>query len=248
MKQKLFKYIFSIFLLISLCSSFSFSQPAIEWVQRYNDYANVDKHVVDTKLDKAGNIYIAGYIQNNDTSRMFLTLKYNSNGNFQWARTYNCMGGWDYAIGLRVDTLGNVYVAGRSDTLNALQNVMASFFIIKYSGNGDTLWKRRFVNEDSTYAIPKAVCLDDSMNVYITGDSYKNLQSSNYTTVKYNKDGKFIWSRFYDGANGYDVPSSIVYKNNFIYITGGTNSSYANSLKYNLNGELTWITNFITVG
>jgi hypothetical protein len=179
---------------------------------------------------------------------MFLTLKYNSNGNFQWARTYNCMGGWDYAIGLRVDTLGNVYVAGRSDTLNALQNVMASFFIIKYSGNGDTLWKRRFVNEDSTYAIPKAVCLDDSMNVYITGDSYKNLQSSNYTTVKYNKDGKFIWSRFYDGANGYDVPSSIVYKNNFIYITGGTNSSYANSLKYNLNGELTWITNFITVG
>ncbi|HEY5122301.1 MAG TPA: SBBP repeat-containing protein [Ignavibacteria bacterium] len=248
MKQKLFKYIFSIFLLISLCSSFSFSQPVIEWVQRYNSSGSNSDYVTVMTLDKTGNVYLAGYIKNNDTMNSFLTLKYNSNGNFQWARTYNCMGGWDGASGIVVDSFGNVYVTGRSDTINPSHSNMPYFAIIKYSDNGDLLWIRKYINPDSIYALPNAICIDDSSNIYVTGDSYSNTQNSNYTTVKYNKDGQFIWSRFYDVANNYDVPWSIVCKNNFIYITGGTSGSYANTLKYNLNGDLLLTANFIGQG
>jgi hypothetical protein len=199
------------------------------------------------KLDKAGNIYICGYLESSSTVRTFLTLKYSYSGELQWTRTYNCMN-VNEAVGLVVDTFGNVYVTGRSDTIKSNLNTVSSLVLIKYSTDGNLLWMKRYVNEDSIYTLPRALCLDDSTNIYVTGDSFHDPQNSNYTTVKYDKNGNFIWDRFYDGANGYDVPLCITYKNNFIYITGSTNQTFLNTLKYNTNGERIWTSNFDSWG
>ncbi|MCX6162985.1 MAG: SBBP repeat-containing protein, partial [Ignavibacteriae bacterium] len=246
MKRHLLRFIYSISALIFLCSGSSFSQPTIEWVQRYSDYATKNKRVVDTKLDKAGNVYIAGYIENNDTSRIFLTLKYNSSGNFQWARTYNCMGGWDYPVGLCVDTLGNVYVAGRSDTSTSIYHSSTSFLTIKYSGKGDILWMRRFINQDSLYALPRAICLDDSMNVYVVGYCHYFTSNGISAIIKYNKNGETAWIKYYpNSADRFVDYYSIEYKNRFIYLTG---IGYGNTLKISTQGEFMWSVDFLYWG
>lgn len=223
-----------------------YAQPAPLWIQQFNSGGTNSDNVVDTKLDKDGNVYIAGYIRNNDTAQTFLTIKYNTNGDFRWSRTYNCLGGWDEPVGLEVDSEGNVYVAGRSDTINSLNNFMSCFTLIKYSKEGSLLWIKRFVNDDSTSADPKALCIDDSSNLYVTGIVFRNYDYD-YATVKYNKNGEFKWSKLYHCAH-YNSPLSIYYKNNFIYITGTTDQVYGNTLKYNINGELIWITNFSSLG
>ena len=248
MKQKLFEYIISISIIICFCSGISFAQPTIEWVQRYSDYTNKNKRVVDTKIDKAGNIFIAGYIENNDTSRIFLTLKYNSSGTFQWARTYNCSGRWDLPVGLCVDMLGNVFVTGRSDTVSSVgYNFMISFLTIKYSGNGDVLWMRRYVNEDSISALPRAICLDDSMNIYITG-LCSNL-TSNYKTaiIKYNMNGEVKWVNYYPTSANFVDYNNIVYKDRYIYLTGGT-TGINNTIKISSQGDIKWEANFMNLG
>ena len=248
MKHKLLKYVFSISLIISFCSGLSFAQPAIEWVQRYSDYPNLNKRVVDTKLDKAGNVYIAGYIENNDTSRIFLTLKYNSSGAFQWARTYNCWGAWDLPAGLCIDTLGNVYVTGRSDSASSIfNNRTTSFLTIKYSGKGDILWMRRFINQDSIYALPRAMCLDDSMNVYVVGYCHYFAPNGRTAIIKYNKTGESVWIKYYPTNDTLVDFNSIEYKNRFIYLTGGTSGS-KNTLKLSTQGDIKWEVNFMTVG
>jgi hypothetical protein len=232
-----------IYFLISLSVN---AQPTIEWVRRFNSSDTLSDYIVDMKLDKEGNVYVSGYIANSDTTHSFLTLKYNSKGDFQWSRTYNCLSGWDELSGIDVDSLGNVYVCGRSDTVNYALYNRTYFRTIKYSSNGDLLWVRRYINEDSLYAIPKAICIDDSLNVYVTGTCYRN-GNSDYITIKYNTNGEFQWEKFY-GVSNYDVPRSIIYKNNFIYITGQTDTIYGNTLKYDRNGNRIWITNFSHIG
>lgn len=243
------KIIFIVITVLIFLGNCSFAQPTIEWVQRYSDYAAKNKRVVDTKLDKAGNVYIAGYIENNDTSRVFLTLKYNSNGTFQWARTYNCRGGWDLPVGLCVDTLGNVYVTGRSDTASSIgYNFMICFFTIKYSCSGDILWARRYVDKDSIIAMPNSLCIDDSMNVYITGHCYNFNPNGKAVFVKYDRNGNFLWAKALSTSDRFADFNNIFYKNNYIYLTGGVSGSDTNTIKLNLNGDLIWKASFMTVG
>jgi hypothetical protein len=224
------------------------AQPTIEWVRRFNYSDTLSDYFTDMKLDKAGNIYIAGKVIGN-TSNSLLTVKYNSKGDFQWARTYNCSGGGDEAVGLVVDTLGNVYVTGRSDTLMPNSNIRPSIFTIKYSTNGDVLWMKRFLNPDTIHptCIPNNLCIDDSLNIYIIGTGYRN-NSYDYIIIKYNKDGEFKWVRYYDCANSSDAPWCVTYKNNFIFISGSTDTAYGNTLKYDRKGNRIWISNFNGLG
>lgn len=243
-------FYFLIFVFVSLLFSVNTNaQPTIEWVRRFNYSDTLSDYFSDMKLDKAGNIYIAGYVRNNYAMQSFLTLKYNPVGEFQWSRTYNCTGGWDGVVGLAVDTLGNVYVTGRSDTLMPNSNIRPSIFTIKYSTNGDVLWMKRFLNSDTTHptCIPNNLCVDDSLNVYIIGSGYRS-NSYDYIIIKYNRNGELKWVKFYDCSCTYDVPECIIYKNGFIYISGYTDTTYGNTLKYDINGNRIWTSNFPYVG
>lgn len=216
------------------------AQPLPLWIRQFNSGGTNSDNIVDAKLDKVGNVYIAGYIKNNDTTHSFLTIKYNTNGDFLWFKTYNCMGGWDEPIGLEVDNEGNVYVAGRSDTINSSQNLRICFCAIKYSTNGDLLWIKKYINEDSILAVPKAMCIDDSANIYITGRCSNLTPYGKTATIKYNKYGDIVWVKFQYFTNIDSDPECISYKNDFIYLHTSDHTGNSNTVKYKINGTLIW--------
>ncbi|MBK8551264.1 MAG: hypothetical protein IPL53_09475 [Ignavibacteria bacterium] len=83
-------------------------------------------------LDANANIYITGNLI--DGGSDYVTLRYNTNGEFQWFKTYD--GGFnknDEVQSICVDRNKNVYVTGISYNNNNNYNWATDFLTIKYS-------------------------------------------------------------------------------------------------------------------
>ena len=111
-----------------------------QWIRDYSlhlgffDYFGDDQsqdHFAKLVVGTDNNVYISTQITVAGEGYNFLTLKYNPNGDVQWAKQYNNPGNTnDYARALAVDVAGNVYVAGASFESGA---VVYHFTTIKYS-------------------------------------------------------------------------------------------------------------------
>ncbi|MBI3500167.1 MAG: PKD domain-containing protein, partial [Bacteroidetes bacterium] len=98
--------------------------------------------------------------------------------------------------GIKTDASGNIYIAGyRSYQLSNQQTSQfynsASFLVVKYSPNGNALWKQTYGAEDlgcnnSTFcqSLAYALAVPQKDVVYVTGSSYTGT-NDNMTTVKY---------------------------------------------------------------
>lgn len=85
------------------------------WVARYGEPESDWSRPVDIVSDEEGNVYVTGLSEDDFHSTDFATVKYGPNGAVQWAARYNGPGYYDdEAVGLIVDELGAVYVAGSS--------------------------------------------------------------------------------------------------------------------------------------
>ncbi len=107
------------------------------WVQTF-DRAGFDDYFTAITVDNQNNIFVGGNAPTsfNYLSTDFAVLKYNSDGQFQWARFYNGPSDQqDIVIDLITDANGNIFVGGNS--FDAL--FLTTSVIIKYSPNGDSL-------------------------------------------------------------------------------------------------------------
>jgi uncharacterized delta-60 repeat protein len=91
-----------------------------QWVTRYNGPAN-DYDTPSTEdggkcmaVDRYGNIYITGISRGATSLNDYITIMYDPDGVEQWVALYNCCDSVDAAIDIDVDTLGGIYVCGRS--------------------------------------------------------------------------------------------------------------------------------------
>ena len=161
-----------------------------------------------------------------------------------WVRTYNGPGNdTDDAFAIAVDDSGYVYVTGYSYGESGNQD----FATIKYYPNGDTVWVRRYNGPADLGDWARALVLDDSCYVYVTGRSYDNGTNYDYTTIKYYPNGDTAWLRRYNGPSGTDMDDAFaiaVNDSGYVYVTGasyasGTSANYG-TVKYKPNGDTAW--------
>jgi uncharacterized delta-60 repeat protein len=102
----------------------------------------------------------------------------------------------------------------------------------------------------ASYELARAVAVDASGNVYVTGIGVINNAPSDYLTVKYSPSGQQLWVARYNGpANGNDEVRAIaVDAAGNAYVTGtsagvGTGSDYA-TVKYSPSGQELWVNRY----
>ena len=193
--------------------------------------------------DASGNIYITGTTdtfmgtviatmgshQSNyggGSNDAFL-VKFNSSGIRQWG-TYYGGNNYDYAYSCATDVIGNVYIAGYTESGNGNSIATAGAHQSVYGGSGDAFVAR--FNSSGTriwgtyyggmgYDIGFNCAIDASLNVYLTGRTETNTgtniatsggHQNNYAglidafLVKFNSNCVRQWGTYYGSNNGAD--------------------------------------------
>jgi len=213
-----------------------------QWISLYGTDKNLElPHAIAN--DSSGNVFVTGDIGNDSTnSRDIATIKYNSNGILQWISFYNGpFKEYDYGLAIGIDNFGNVYVTGGStDSMN-----YSDYVTVKYNSQGVEQWSRRYGGSDNYYDQARSLVIDKSNNIYVTGYATHIGTGYDFTTIKYNSDGKQLWTAIYhNGLNDQAEEITIDNKGN-IYVTGrsdgnGTGFDYA-TVKYDSNGIQQWV-------
>ncbi|MBD3298778.1 MAG: hypothetical protein GF341_08995, partial [candidate division Zixibacteria bacterium] len=194
------------------------------------------------EIDGLGNVYVTGGSPGANTNYDYATIKYNSDGNPQWARRYYGPGnGNDHAYDLELDDAGNVYVTGYSGfDPESINNDLAT---LKYGPNGDTLWIHRYDGDGDSMDVGYDLELDAFGNVYVGGRTW-NGTDFDYIVLKINTEGDTSWVRQYDGSgHGYDhIYALELDPAGNIYVTGystgdGTDTDFV-TLGYDPAGNL----------
>lgn len=163
----------------------------------------------------------------------------------EWVRRYGGSDSLsDFVSEMVLDTLGNIYVTGSTQTTGQNSN----FVTIKYNSNGVQQWIAIY-NGPGTNSIDDgvAICVDRFGNVYVAGNSEATgFLTDDYATIKYNSNGVQQWVSRYNGTgNGMDDPTDIIVDNSGnIFVTGRSRGSSGNddylTIKYNSNGDSLW--------
>ena len=195
-----------------------------QWLARYNGPGNAEDHVAALALDLSGNVYVTGASNLPGTYYEYATVKYNSDGQQQWASRYGQADGvFGAGTAIAVDKSGNVCVTGKIND----PGMYPDYGTIKYNSAGQQQWVARYngpPGNASDYAV--GIALDGSGNVYVTGSSQRTAFYSDYdyATVKYDPAGQQQWVARYNGpGDGDDQPTSIaVDSSDNVYVSGNS--------------------------
>ena len=208
-----------------------------QWATQYNSPDGNYDEARAIAVDASGNVYVTGYSQTLVlTNYDYATVKYNSAGVQQWQVRYNGTGNdYDRANAIALDAAGNVYITGKSVGVGSTAE---DAFTIKYDNSGVSQWTARYNGAANGYDEAKALAVDTSGNVYITGYSYSSGSNNDYLTIKYDASGTQEWITKYNGtANNTDQAAAIaVDAIGNVFITGlskgaGSNEDFE-TIKY----------------
>ncbi len=226
------------------------AQVTQQWVARYSGPGIDLDRANSIKVDASGNIFVTGSVATSFDNWDYLTIKYNSSGVQQWARTYNGPGNFhDQSYSIALDNSGSVYVTGGSFG----NGTERDFCTIKYNSAGDSQWVRRYNGPGNDIDEAISVIVDASGNVYVTGYSDDGI-NLNYHTIKYDSAGTIKWSATYNfptgGFGSEDRPHDMkVDAGGNVYVTGESSDGVAfldmyATVKYNSSGQQQWVARY----
>ena len=189
----------------------------------------------------SNNSYYVTVGSNNDNDKHYekaKVTKYNENKEKTLEKLYNI--GYNSAFfGVTLDEDNIVAVGSYEKTKKDHNNLVRRALIVKYDSLGEIIFEKEFSLLDNS----KFTSITSVSDGYlVTGQSiYKNTKVGNKKggalLVKYDKDGKLLWSKTY-GSSKTSVFNDLIIVDNYIY-TVGMDKDYKGVLcKYDLNGNL----------
>ena len=137
----------------------------------------------------------------------------------------------------------NLYVTGRSEGLATGDD----YVTISYDSNGGELWVARYNGPGNDTDQARAITIDVSGNVIVTGGSIGAGTGYDYATVAYDSFGAELWVARYDGPkSGWDKATALtVGEEGHVYVTGWCDTfersnDYA-TIRYDPAGNELWV-------
>jgi len=174
-----------------LTSTFCFPQITIGW-ERYFGGVNDDRAYSIVQTPDSGFVAIGSSRSFSCDSADVIVVKTKADGGIAWLETYGG-NGEDCGYEIIMTNDGNFVFTGRYDGGDPFSG--GAVYIAKIEQSGDTLWTRRYTNEDANYSYCIAQTLDEG---YIAAGA-----TGAYTTgyflyvLKIDTDGDSMWTRLY---------------------------------------------------
>ena len=205
-------------LALALAAGVAFGQTEV-WVNHYSGNGFQNEAAAIAKSPDT-TVVVTGFSVGSDFSRDIYTIKIRQgDGGEVWAKRWiGAAGSRDEAYSIAVDGFGNVFVAGRTNTVAA----DTDFVVIKYSSDGTELWTRTYNN--SGVDVARVVVADRSGGCFVTG--YSNAGSGNgnqdYLTIHLDAEGSQRWVSRADGTGDFhDYPTAMMLGDaGYLYLTG----------------------------
>jgi uncharacterized delta-60 repeat protein len=203
------------------------------WATIY-EYEPFTDGVVALAVDGRGHVYVTGTMQPSLWEFVFLTFKYDSDGDTLWCRLSSTSSA-TYARDIAVDISGNAYVTGE---------VTSNYVTVKYDSGGDELWTSTYDGPTGEHDNPVAISFDRWGNALVTGRSENELGYYDFATVKYDTDGNELWvNRYGWGLNHIPTAMALDSEGN-VYVTGYGplifQGYHFKTVKYSPDGEQLW--------
>jgi hypothetical protein len=216
------------------------------WTNRYHMAGASSMDACALAVDSSNNVVVtgsSGTFSNFTITYHYATIKYSGAGVPLWTNSYNGLGNTsDRPNALTVDGENNVIVTGTSFGGGGPSDY--NYATVKYSSAGLPVWTNRYRGPDDNDDQAKAVAVDGSNNVIVTGYAW-NGSSSDYATIKYSSAGVPLWTNRYNGpANRDDYAYALaVDGSGNVTVTGssssGTYPDYA-TIRYSSAGVPLW--------
>lgn len=212
-----------------------------QWVRYYDGPDHREDRAGAIAVDDSGNVIVTGYSYSNSEFDDFLTVKYNSNGDLVWFKTYIGTGNVsDRPRAMSIDNYGNIYITGSGITCNLCP---PDILLIKYNIKGDLIWSRYYNGPTNEYEDVHGIYVNTD-DIYLAGRSViNNVQHG--IILKYNSNGDFRWVKTSDSVFVYFSISTD--KSNFIYACGHSmrnNNTDISLSKFDTSGNTQWFRNY----
>ncbi len=175
-----------------------------EWVRTYSGPGYHLDIAIDMVVDTSANVYVTGYLTDPETDEDICVIKYDTNGNEEWVKTYNgTADGYDSGYAITMDDSGYIYVAGTCENEGTSEDIC----IIKYDADGNIEWVTEY--DRPTYNGGDSaddIVVDDEGYVYITGLS-ENDVNYDLITIKYKQPFVDIGLKYFEA---YEINEGIV--------------------------------------
>jgi len=227
----------------------------IQWINKFRNSYNLNSVGHSVTIDQEKNVYVAGYT-GDENSKDILLIRINIKGETVWDRSFDAnFFSADYTdiIYLYKE---HIYVCGAAVTDNAY---FQDYIILKYDINGNLIWQRDHNGTLNGFDIARAIFVDRSENIYVTGYTENKDTKLDITTMKLNKDGDIIWVTDFNGTgDGYDWPNHVLADDHGnVYVEGGSQNEReinpecqtelgkcrndATLIKYLPSGRIDWV-------
>ena len=183
-------------------------------------------------LDQAGGIYVAGTGIAGQTEEDIAVCKFDSTGNFRWARYFDGQR-HSYDLGFGLAVAGNgVLVCGYA--LDEARR--ANAVVVKYDTAGTLLWSYDYMPNSNYASRANWVGAAQDGSVYAAGNrSAVPGGQSEFLLVKLNSSGDTLWTRTDSG----EAMSLAVDSDSGVYVVGDY-GRYARTWRYSPTGQLLW--------
>ncbi|MFZ0454225.1 MAG: SBBP repeat-containing protein, partial [Ignavibacteriaceae bacterium] len=197
------------------------------WAKRYHNNKNEWEDAKKIVIDSENNIYLTGTGYNADSKDDIITVKFNSDGIYQWDASWNDPGNsMDEVADIKTDKKGNIYLTGYVDGGKTKHD----FVTLKYDPSGSLKWAVTYNGSKSTDDIAVGLALDYQQNSYIVGYSQDN-KYYNYSLVKYDSNGLKLWDEdLQNNSSANNIPVGAFVNDQGNIIIGGNSENLSWSM------------------